>query len=288
MAWIRRRTVESDGLALSVREAGSAARPAFVLLHGWPQTSRAFEPLMAALAEDFFVVAPDLPGVGDSRPAPPSGDKRALARHVRRVVGACEARSVLLVGHDAGGTIAFAALRENPRDFVGVALLSTLVPGVPPWAEVIANPQLWHFAFHAVPELPETLIGGRERVYFDYFFDLFAHAPAAISEEARETYAAGYARPDALRAGFDWYRAFPEDARANARPAELRTPLLYLRGEHDPGDLAEYVEGFRRAGFVHVIGDRVPGAGHFAPDEAPRELALRLRAFREACDDAAL
>ncbi|TCU09660.1 hypothetical protein EV132_12460 [Rhizobium sullae] len=110
-----------------------------------------------------------------------------------------------MIGHDIGGQIVYAYLRAFPNAVSRAAIL----PGVPPWDKVIRNPRLWHFAFHAVPDLPERLVAGRQQEYFDFFFEAISARPAAVSQDARRRYAHSYATPSSLKAGFDWYRGFP-------------------------------------------------------------------------------
>jgi hypothetical protein len=75
----------------------------------------------------------------------------------------------------------------------------------------MSDPRIWHFAFHALPDLPETLVRGREK----------------ISDALRDEFAEAYARPEALKAGFDWYRTMAKDATHNKRRKKIVTPLLY-------------------------------------------------------------
>ncbi len=60
------RTVKVDGLSIFYREAGPKDAPTILLLHGLPSSSRMFEPLLARLADQFHMVAPDYPGFGHS------------------------------------------------------------------------------------------------------------------------------------------------------------------------------------------------------------------------------
>ena len=111
----------------------------------------------------------------------------------------------------------------------------------------------------------------RQSDHFDYFYDVLSLDLAKITPAARAACVAAYASDSALTAGFNWYRAFPHDADENKRASEqpqVATPLLYLRGEHQRGDIHAYVQGFRAAG-VTQIEHAVPGAGHFAQEEAP-------------------
>jgi pimeloyl-ACP methyl ester carboxylesterase len=269
-----------NGIPTHVAHDGPSERPAVLFLHGWPESWAAFQSIMESLRSEFRVAAPDLPGIGESTVPPPSNDKRTLAEWVRGVVQQLDLKDVTLVGHDVGGQIVFAYLRTFAEELRGAVIMNVAVPGIDPWPEVLRNPFIWHFAFHAVPGLPERLVTGREAGYFDYFFDTISARKGAVAESARRVYVQAYSRPEALQTGFDWYRAFRQDERDNAQPLTLRTPVLYLRGAAERGlDLGRYVEGLRSAGLTAIEGKTVPNSGHFAPDEQPQAVADLLRAF---------
>jgi len=173
-------------------------------------------------------------------------------------------------------------VEQGPADLARAVFMDTVVPGVPPWQQVLANPYIWHFAFHAIPDLPERLVQGNQRAYFDYFFDALSPGRSGITPDARDAYAAAYASDESLRAGFEWYRQLPADAAANAAASEAcGTPLLYLRGEHERGELSDYVDGFVGAGLTRASAAVVGGAGHFAPEDNPAEVWTCVREFTE-------
>lgn len=253
-----------------------------MLLHGWPQSGRAFAGVIDELNDEFYLVAPDLPGIGGSQSAPASGTKRDLARRISRLIEATNIRSPILAGHDIGGMIAFAYLREMLLPVDGVVIMDTVIPGIDPWPQVIANPHIWHFAFHAIPDLPELLIAGHQRAYFDFFYRALMRDPEAITPDVRNDYARDYSPAEALKAGLDWYRAFPQDVKDNTNPLPVDVRVLYLRGDTEQGHISAYVAGLRRSGMHHVTGQIIKGSGHFSPEEAPREVADALRAFRRS------
>lgn len=266
-----------DG-SLHIAEAGDPHGRPFLFLHGWPQSWRAWQGVMRHAAPEARAVAVDLPGIGESTTTS-DGTKSHVADLVHELVTAMGLRGATLVGHDAGGMAAYSYLRRY-RDVARVAILDVVVPGVPPWEAVVRNPSVWHFGFHATPGLPETLTRGRQAVYFDHFFDILTVDHARITPQARAAYAAAYGSDAALTAGFDLYRAFPEDARHNAAygaSQPVATPLLYVRGEHSGGDIGAYAEGFHGAGITQLTTAVVPGSGHFVAEEAPAELWRLLR-----------
>jgi pimeloyl-ACP methyl ester carboxylesterase len=271
-----RQTVTTAHGPIGVVESGDRAGRDVVFVHGWPETSRAWADVMTAAGDRAHLVALDLPGVGTSRGAGSDGTTTDLATAIHEVVTALGLDDPVVVGHDLGGMAAYTYLRTFAPS--AAAVLDVVVPGVEPWTAVHANPFIWHFRLHAIPSLPETLVTGRERAYFDWFFDTLSPDPATVTDDARAIYADAYATPAALRAGFDWYRAFDRDAEANAELADraCATTLLYLRGEHERGDITAYVDGFHEAGVADVRSATIPGAGHFAPEDAPEAVWERL------------
>lgn len=279
---LRHRQVQAEGASIHVVEGGSPGQPPVLFVHGWPENWAAFERIMLLLQDRAHVVAMDLPGIGGSPTAAPSGDKRTLARYVRGVIAALGLERVTLVGHDVGGQIVYAFLHAFPTELSRAVIMNVAVPGVAPWVEIKRNPAIWHFEFHAIPELPEALVTGRQAAYFAYFYDRLSARPGGVGARAREAYAEAYARPEALRAGFDWYRGFPQDERNNiaVERQTVDTPVLYLRGSKDPGlGLERYVEGLRHGGLRDVEGAEIADSGHFAPDEQPESVAVALERF---------
>jgi pimeloyl-ACP methyl ester carboxylesterase len=235
--------------------------------------------VIGELASDHFVLAFDLPAVGDSRGAPRSAEKKELAEVLLGASERAGARSPVVVGLDVGGMIAHAAARDHAQRISAAVIMNTVIPGIDPWAKVLADPRIWHFAFHAIPRLPELLVAGHERDYFDFFVDALSGRKEAISERHRAFFARAYERPEALQAGFDWYRAMQADAERNAQPKPIEVPVLYARGDADGGSPDDYVRGLREKGCQRVSGCILAGSGELAPLEAREAFIREVRAF---------
>lgn len=275
------RQVTVEGVEIHAVEAGPRdSGRTFLFLHGWPQDWSEFEQVQALAATEARAVAIDLPGIGGSRTALPSGAKSVVAPYIIGVIDTLGLKNVTLVGHDAGGMVAYACLRRFPERLASVAIISTVIPGLPPWEDVIRNPHMFHFALHSVPELPELLVLGKQREYFDFFFRAIAAHPDAITLAARQRYVKAYSSPTALKTGFDWYRAFPQDAEENrATTGPVNVPLLYVRGAKETGEPERYLRGFREQGLTRLSSAVVADSGHFIPEEQPRALWECLRTF---------
>jgi pimeloyl-ACP methyl ester carboxylesterase len=271
--------LRAGGLSIAARFAGDARKPALLLLHGWPHSRVLYESVLEPLSADFFVLAADLPDIGDSRGSPGSGEKAELADTILTAVEGVGGRDIVIAGLDVGGMIAFAAAREHGARVAGAIVMNTVIPGVEPWPKIIADPGIWHFAFHSVPDLPELLVRGHERAYFDFFHDLLSGDPKRISGELREQFARAYARPEALKAGFDWYRAMAKDVERNSVRKRIATPLLYVRGDVDQRPIEPYVEGLKAAGVEAIESRVIPNSGELLPIEAPAAFIKTIREF---------
>src|SRR5690348_11354626 len=155
--------VTINGLRLSCRKAGRASQPCLVLLHGWPQTSLAWEGVLDELGKDHYALAFDLPGIGDSRGVPPSAEKTVLAGVMLSAAERLGGQDIILAGYDVGGMIAFAAARDHASRIKGAVVMNTVIPGLHPWTRILSDPRIFHFALHNVRDLPEVLVQGRER-----------------------------------------------------------------------------------------------------------------------------
>jgi pimeloyl-ACP methyl ester carboxylesterase len=275
--------LEHGGLTLGALVAGHADDAAILLLHGWPHSKEVYDGVIEELAAGHRVIAFDLPAIGDSIGPPASSEKIALADVL---LGAAEnfgARSPVIAGFDVGGMIAYAAARDHAHRIKGAVVMNTVVPGIEPWSKVLADPRVWHFAFHAIPGLPEKLVAGHEREYFDFFLEMLVARKDRVSERHRAAFAAAYRRAESLKAGFDWYRAMSADAERNAVAKDIDVPILYLRGDADGGSPEDYASGLRDKGARFVETGKLPGSGEIAPLEAREDFTRRLRSFAKSC-----
>jgi pimeloyl-ACP methyl ester carboxylesterase len=267
-----------DGVTLHYVVSGRG--PAVVLLHGWPQTWFEWRHVIPALAERYTVIAPDLRGLGDSSRPETGYDKKTVANDVWLLVnGKLGHERLFVVGHDWGGPTAYALAAAHPEAVRRLAILDVVIPG--DGGDFSQGGLRWHHQFHLTPDLPEALTEGRERQYLSWFYRTFGHRPDAISEADIDEYLRTYAQPGAMRAGFAYYRALPQDAadnRANAERLKLPMPVLALGGAGGRGRGREPEASLRRLA-LNVQGEVVAECGHWIPEEQPRCLADRLLGF---------
>src|SRR5205807_8285579 len=169
-AQIAVRTGTVDGVKLQYLTAGTG--PAIVLLHGYTETSRMWRSLMPRLAEDFTVVAPDLPGIGESDIPKDGLDMTQTAIRIHDLVRSIGIEKAAVVGHDIGLMVAYAYAAQFPAETEKLVLMDAFLPGAEGWQAMYNNPRIWHFRFNG--PTPEALVRGRERIYFEHFWNDFA------------------------------------------------------------------------------------------------------------------
>jgi pimeloyl-ACP methyl ester carboxylesterase len=269
------RFADLDGVRLHYLVAGKGTP--VVLLHGYAQTSLMWKPLMAKLAKTHTVVAPDLRGFGQSS-APATGyTKAAMAQDIHALVTQLGYKRVAVVGHDIGLMVAYAYAAQYPGEVDRIALMDAFLPGVGQWQNVWLLRDLWHFHFYG--ETPLKLVAGRERIYFEHFWnDFAADRTHSVSEKDRQLYAKAYAQPGHMRAGFEVFRAFEKDAAdfAGFAKTPLPMPMLVLSGEKAGGTFL--IEQGKMVA-TNVEGVVVAGSGHWLVDEAPDQVIPRLVEF---------
>ena len=211
--------VSVDGDTVSVTVGGSG--PAVVLIHGYAEDSRMWKPLAIALAPRFTVIAPDLPGIGNSSIPASGSDMTSAAKRVRDAVRALGYRKVYVAGHDIGLMVAYAYAANYRQEVTRLALMDAFLPGVAGWRAIYDNPNLWHFRFHG--PTPLALVTGRERTYFNYYWNDFAADPnRSLTQAERDQYIAAYSRPGRMTAGWAYFDSFPKTATDFATLAALK------------------------------------------------------------------
>ncbi len=255
-----------------------------VLLHGWPQTWYEWHHIMPALAKNYTVIVPDLRGLGDSSKPVTGYDGKTTAEDIYQLVSHLGFNQpILLVAHDIGSQTAYSYAAAHPNNVRKLVLMDFPFPGFIP---LEFENELWWFAFHQTPNLPEAIVEGNERKYLSWFFNGLAYNPDAITEEDREKYVSHYSSPGGMRAGFEYYRAFSQDAEDNKESAamgKLTMPVLVLSGDIYPalgGDFpGNTTLNSTQALAENVKGVIVPFSGHWIPEERPDFVLDQLSKF---------
>jgi pimeloyl-ACP methyl ester carboxylesterase len=269
------REAEVQGVKLHYLTSGHGAP--LLLLHGYAETSLMWRRLMPSLAERFTVIAPDLPGIGDSAIPAEGLDMKTAAVRIHALMSSLGFQKAEVVGHDIGLMVAYAYAAMYPSETTKLVVMDAFLPGVAGWEGVYNNPGIWHFRFNG--PTPEALVHGRERIYFDYFWnDFAADKTRSVPEADRKAYAAAYARPGRMKAGWAYFVSFNQAAKDFAQLARtpLTMPVLAIGGEKSLGEvLGAQMKSVARNVTVIVL----KNTGHWILEENTRETTDALMKF---------
>jgi pimeloyl-ACP methyl ester carboxylesterase len=272
-----------DGVRLHYVVGGKADGEVVVLLAGFPESWYAWRKIMPMLASAYRVIALDLPGQGDSDHPPGGYDTQSLAVAVHGLLQQIGVSRYVLAAHDIGAWVAYPYAALYGGEVRRLVLMDAGIPGVTlPDALPTAPEQAWrtwHFAFHAIPDLPELLLAGREREYLDWFLRRKTANPEAFSDVDLDEYLRVFKKDGGLRAGLAYYRAAQASAhqnRALAAKGKLAMPVLALGS--DQGSISDMAMPLR-AFADDVRGSSIPFCGHFLPEEQPDAVARELLEF---------
>jgi pimeloyl-ACP methyl ester carboxylesterase len=268
-------SVPVDGATVSVSLGGSG--PPLLLLHGYAETSQMWKPLAAKLKDRFTIIAPDLPGIGNSSIPRTGIDMKTSAERVHAAVNALGFKKVRVVGHDIGLMVAYAYAALYPQEVEKLVLMDAFLPGVDGWEPIYNNPGIWHFRFYGAT--PEALVKGRERTFFEHFWNNFAaDRNHSIPEADRRAYTAAYSAPGRMAAGFAYFASFPMTATDFAALAKtkLSMPVLSIGGEKSLGDALGAQAKLVGSDVTVVV---IKNAGHWILEEQPAETIGALDRF---------
>jgi pimeloyl-ACP methyl ester carboxylesterase len=272
---ISSRSAEIEGTKLHYMTAGHGTP--LILLHGYAETSLMWKPIIPVLAERFTVIAPDLPGIGDSDIPDHGLDMKSAAIRIHHLAKSLGVKKAQVVGHDIGLMVAYAYAAQFPAEVTKLVLMDAFLPGVGGWEAVYNNSDIWHFRFNG--PTPEALVQGRERTYFEYFWnDLAADRTHSIPEADRKAYTAAYARPGRMRAAWAYFDSFQQAAKdfAALSQTKLTMPVLTVGGEKSLGEvLGQQTKLVATDVTVVVLKD----TGHWVLEERPKATTEALQKF---------
>ena len=264
-----------------------------LLLHGTPKTHYYWYRLIPLLTERFTVVAPDLRGFGDTdRPPAEEGyDWLTNAADVTELMTLLGHEAFHVHGEDRGAEFAYAVAATSPDRVRTLSFCEMLLSGqgLEEWSFFtpenvsaqfnLKGVWLWHIPFFWIPHIPEMLIAGHEREFWEFWIRAETYNPTAIADEAIDEWITRLSAPGGLRGVLETYRAGLENARINSelKQTKLSMPILTIGapeffGELVEGQMEKVSQGVERAEVFQEC-------GHSLALEAADRLAATLHEF---------
>ncbi|OZD06542.1 MULTISPECIES: alpha/beta fold hydrolase [unclassified Rhodococcus (in: high G+C Gram-positive bacteria)] len=275
-------TITANGIAHHVVTAGSG--PPVYLLHGFPETWFGWRKQIAVLAKTYTVIAPDLRGYGATDKPATGYDKRTMAADVVAIMDALGHEKIALVTHDRGSRVGTRFAKDHPDKLDRLVVMDNIPTRIvaETYDVAKANAGYWFFTFLAVPDLPETLIAGKEREFLTYFYRTWSYNPEMLTPAEIDVYVRAYQQPGTVRGSCADYRAAAEDVAQDEQDLDtlIQCPLLSMWGE----DFAAVGGAYDVAAIWQSMGTNVrtvaiPRCGHLCHEERPDVVNHELLEF---------
>lgn len=280
-----KKAIQSARGDFNVRIYGDENNPPLILLHGWPQTSYCWHHLATHLKDEFYIIAPDLRGMGDSNRSLDLKlyEKDEMANDIFAIADELGIDQFFLAGHDWGGAIVQEMSLMHPSRIQKLIVLNMIIInnaiGQAKASEVLVKHLFrssWYQFFMSIKEFPEALLKGKEEIWVRFFSRGISNP---VPEDAIQEYIRCYKIPDSITTAANIYRTIPTD-RARWKKYEstrIEIPTNIIHGILDPVIIKEYLIGVEEV-YEDVTVTHLKG-GHFIVDEQPKEVAEAMREF---------
>ncbi len=267
---------------LHIRKAGSGT-PIF-LVHGWLGTSYTWRKVAPELVDEgFMVICPDMRGYGDSDKPENGYDGLNLVEDLRAIAEQFEIKEkVHVVGWDMGALPTYLYAAKYPEEVATITYLDEPLPSVNLHQFTTFTKEnhggYWHFGFNSAVDLPETLISGKEREFWNYLYGLMLFNPSAISEKDKDEYMRTYASKAGIRGSVGWYKdalTTTEQFASAIQKGKIVVPVLALGGQFGSAYAYEQLKPYCE----NIRGGVIPNCGHMIAEERPDYLVDELLKF---------
>ncbi len=276
--------IETTRGVFNVRTYGKATHPALILLHGWPQTSYCWHHL-ALYLKDFYLVAPDLRGMGDSNRNVDIKlyEKDEMAKDIFAIADKLEIAGFYLGGHDWGGAIVQEMAFLDPLRIKKLIIMNMIIINNPEGqakaSEVLVKylfRSSWYQFFMSIKDLPEALLAGKEDIWVRFFSKGISNP---IPEDAIEEYIRCYKIPNTITTASNIYRTISKDRKRwkQFEGKKIDIPTKIIHGVLDPVIIKEYLHGVEDY-FSSIEISPLKG-GHFIIDEQPEAVGKAIREY---------
>lgn len=264
-----------NGIRLHVRLAGEGQ--AILLMHGWLGTSYSWRHVAPRLVEaGYQVICPDMRGNGDSDKPMTGYDGLSLVEDMRQMLPQLGvAGKVHVAGWDMGALPAYLFAATYPDEVASLTYIDEPLPSVNlhTFTTFIKENYggYWHFGFNSAEHLPELLIQGKERAFWNYLYSLMLYNPASITEADKDEYMRTYTAAGGIRGSVGWYKealTTTDQFAAAIAKGKLTLPVMGIGGQYG----SAYTHAQLSVISDQVQGGIIPDSGHMVAEEQPEQL----------------
>ena len=268
-----------------VRTWGTPNNPKILLLHGFPEYSGAWEPLADHLKKDFYLIAPDQRGFGQSwgpldekyyKTASIINDLEALIKYY--------GKNIIVLGHDWGAAVAYALAFSKPKIINKLIILNGVHPAI--FQQALLSNGLQTKASQYINFLREKNVEIiLKKDNFKKLIELFATNmdTSWLEGQTKTNYISEWSRENRLKTMLNWYRASPLVVPKNNtemrsinflknKELSIKCPHLLIWGERDTALLPESFSGLENYCLDLEI-FKLPNADHWLHHQEPKKIS---------------
>lgn len=275
--------VKVNGIGINYVRGGHG--PTLLLIHGYPQSWVEWEHILPALAQHYTVVAPDLPGAGDSDAPATQADytKKAMAADLHGLmVQLGLSKNIDIVGHDIGTMVAYSYAAAHPDEVAKLVVSEAPIPDQSIYnfaALTERGPGLWWFGLFNDPDnLAYKMFSGKEKQWVYGSIPVLETVKNSITQCDLAVFTHNLEKPGHLQATIDWFSTFGQDIQNDAvyQKTKLTMPVMALGGANSlgstvPDQVTQYA--------TNVDGQVIKDTGHWLYEERPAEMTSLLLKF---------
>jgi pimeloyl-ACP methyl ester carboxylesterase len=271
------------GIGINYVRGGSG--PTLLLIAGYPQTWYAWDDILPELAKHYTVIAPDLPGSGESDAPAVQADytKKAMAGDLYGLLSSLNLNTnVRVVGHDIGTQVAYSYAAAHPTDVTKLVLSEAPIPDESIYSAgslTAGGPGFWWFGlFNEKNRLAHDLLAGKEKVWVTESMPTVEVVKGSLTKCDLAVYTHNLLQAGHLDATIDWFSAFPQDIKDNAAygRTKLSMPVMAIGASNSLGEsVSDQVQKYA----TNVTSVIFPDSGHWIYEEHPAESAALLLKF---------
>lgn len=280
-----KKLINSPRGIFNIRTYGEVTNPPLMLVHGWPQTSFCWHHTTPFL-KDFYVIAPDLRGMGDSNRELDINAyaKDEMYKDLFAIADEMGIEQFYLGGHDWGGAIVQEMTFLHPERIKKLIIINMVIINNPigqAKAKEVNIAQMyrssWYQYLMSIKDFPEALLAGKEEIWVRFFSRGITNP---IPEEAIQEYVRCYKIPNSIATAANIYRQMPNDSirwAKNYVGKKVEVPTCIIHGVLDPVIIKEFLEGVEDY-YVNIEVQRIK-AGHFIVDEQPEKVGKAIAKY---------
>jgi len=249
---------------------------ALVLLHGFGQNWYMWNRLLPELSKHFTIIAPDLPGLGESGKPASGYDKKTMAADIHALVKHLGYNKANVAGHDIGLMVAYAYAAQYREEVKKLVLMDALIPGVEPMFSKYSG-KAWWWGFFSWPASGQ-LVNGLAGLFLTNFWPVVAFNKNAFTDAEKAEFIRAYSAPGATTGSFRWFAAFKQDAKDNQLflKAKLKMPVMAMGGDQSTGT---FLGSLVRVAAINVTEVKIKDSGHWLVQEQTQQVQRALLNF---------